>query len=881
MKELAKTYDPKGIEDRLYQKWEDNKYFHAEVDRSKKPFTIVMPPPNITGQLHMGHALDNTMQDILIRYKRMQGYSALWQPGTDHAAIATEVKVINSLKDKGINKADLTRDEFLKYAWDWKEEYGGRIVKQLKKMGSSADWDRERFTMDEGCSEAVKEVFIRLFDKGYIYKGSRIINWCPVCKTSISDAEVEHVEQTGHFWHIKYPIIGEEGRFVEIATTRPETMLGDTAVAVNPDDERYTDIIGKKLLLPIVNREIPVIADPYVDKEFGTGCVKITPAHDPNDFEVGKRHNLEEINIVNDDATINANGGIYEGMDRYEARKAIVDKLDEMGLLVKVVEHVHNVGTHDRCKTTVEPMIKPQWFVKMEEMAKPAIDALQSGRLKFVPESFGKTYMHWLEGIRDWCISRQLWWGHRIPAYYCDECGEMVVSREMPEKCPKCGCTHLKQDEDTLDTWFSSALWPFSTLGWPNKTEELDYFYPTDVLVTGYDIIFFWVIRMVFSALEQTGTEPFHTVLIHGLVRDSQGRKMSKSLGNGIDPLEVIDKYGADALRLTLITGNAPGNDMRFYWERVESSRNFANKVWNASRFIMMNLGDEQPIKPEDADLLPVDKWILSKVNTLAKDVTENMEKYELGIAVQKVYDFIWEEFCDWYIEIAKVRLYKKEEDPKAANTALWVLKTVLTNALKMLHPYMPFITEEIFCTLCPEEETIMLAPWPEYTEEWNFAKEEADVETIKVLVKGIRNIRSEMNVPPSRKAKYFIVSPDENLRELFASHKDIYSQLISANEIDVQADKAGIPEDAVSVVIPNAVVYIPLEELVDMAKERERLEKEKAKLAKELARSNGMLNNEKFLSKAPQAKVDEEKAKLEKYKQMMEDVENRLAQLK
>ena len=881
MKELAKTYDPKGIEDRLYQKWEDNKYFHAEVDRSKKPFTIVMPPPNITGQLHMGHALDNTMQDILIRYKRMQGYSALWQPGTDHAAIATEVKVINSLKEKGINKADLTRDEFLKYAWDWKEEYGGRIVKQLKKMGSSADWERERFTMDEGCSEAVKEVFIRLFDKGYIYKGSRIINWCPVCKTSISDAEVEHVEQTGHFWHIKYPIIGEEGRFVEIATTRPETMLGDTAVAVNPDDERYTDIIGKKLLLPIVNREIPVIADPYVDREFGTGCVKITPAHDPNDFEVGKRHNLAEINILNDDATINANGGIYEGMDRYEARKAIVAKLDELGLLVKVVEHVHNVGTHDRCKTTVEPMIKPQWFVKMEEMAKPAIDALQSGRLKFVPESFGKTYMHWLEGIRDWCISRQLWWGHRIPAYYCEECGEMVVSRDMPEKCPKCGCSHLKQDEDTLDTWFSSALWPFSTLGWPNKTEELDYFYPTDVLVTGYDIIFFWVIRMVFSALEQTGTEPFHTVLIHGLVRDSQGRKMSKSLGNGIDPLEVIDKYGADALRLTLITGNAPGNDMRFYWERVESSRNFANKVWNASRFIMMNLGDEQPTKPEAADLLPVDRWILSKVNTLAKDVTENMDKYELGIAVQKVYDFIWEEFCDWYIEIAKVRLYKKEEDPKAANAALWVLKTVLANALKMLHPYMPFITEEIFCTLCPEEETIMLAPWPEYTEEWNFAKEEADVETIKVLVKGIRNIRSEMNVPPSRKAKYFIVSPDADLCELFASHKDIYSQLISASEIDVQADKAGSPEDAVSVVIPNAVVYIPLEELVDMAKERERLEKEKAKLAKELARSNGMLNNEKFLSKAPQAKVDEEKAKLEKYKQMMEDVENRLAQLK
>ena len=880
-KELAKTYDPKGLEDRLYQKWLDSGYFHAKVNKAKKPFTIVMPPPNVTGQLHMGHALDETMQDILIRFKRMQGYEALWQPGTDHAAIATEVKVINKLKEQGIDKNEIGREEFLKHAWAWKEEYGGKIINQLKKLGASADWERERFTMDEGCSKAVQEVFIRLYNKGYIYKGSRIINWCPVCQTSISDAEVEHVEQTGHFWHIKYPIIGEEGRFVEIATTRPETMLGDTAVAVNPDDERYTDIIGKKLLLPIVNREIPVIADPYVDKEFGTGCVKITPAHDPNDFEVGKRHNLAEINILNDDATINANGGIYEGMDRYEARKAIVAKLDELGLLVKVVEHVHNVGTHDRCKTTVEPMIKPQWFVKMEEMAKPAIDALQSGRLKFVPESFGKTYMHWLEGIRDWCISRQLWWGHRIPAYYCEECGEMVVSRDMPEKCPKCGCSHLKQDEDTLDTWFSSALWPFSTLGWPNKTEELDYFYPTDVLVTGYDIIFFWVIRMVFSALEQTGTEPFHTVLIHGLVRDSQGRKMSKSLGNGIDPLEVIDKYGADALRLTLITGNAPGNDMRFYWERVESSRNFANKVWNASRFIMMNLGDEQPTKPEAADLLPVDRWILSKVNTLAKDVTENMDKYELGIAVQKVYDFIWEEFCDWYIEIAKVRLYKKEEDPKAANAVLWVLKTVLANALKMLHPYMPFITEEIFCTLCPEEETIMLAPWPEYTEEWNFAKEEADVETIKVLVKGIRNIRSEMNVPPSRKAKYFIVSPDADLCELFASHKDIYSQLISASEIDVQADKAGIPEDAVSVVIPNAVVYIPLEELVDMAKERERLEKEKAKLAKELARSNGMLNNEKFLSKAPQAKVDEEKAKLEKYKQMMEDVENRLAQLK
>ena len=881
-KELAKTYDPKGLEDRLYQKWLDKGYFHATVNPNKKPFTIMMPPPNVTGQLHMGHALDNTMQDILCRFKRMEGYEVLWQPGTDHAAIATEVKVTNMLKEQGIDKDEIGREKFLEHCWEWKKEYGGRINSQLRKIGSSADWERERFTMDEGCSKAVEEVFCRLYEKGWIYKGSRIINWCPVCQTSISDAEVEYQEQAGHFWHINYPVVGEEGRFVEIATTRPETLLGDTAVAVNPEDERYTDIVGKMLKLPLTDREIPVIADAYVDKEFGTGCVKITPAHDPNDFEVGKRHNLEEINILNDDGTMNNKCGKYAGMDRYEARKAMVEDLEKLGLLVKVVDHVHNVGTHDRCKTTVEPMIKPQWFVKMADMAAAASEAEKNGEVNFIPDRFSKIYQNWLNNIHDWCISRQLWWGHRIPAYTCDDCGEITVVRGgMPEKCPKCGSTHLTQDPDTLDTWFSSALWPFSTLGWPEKTPEFDYFYPTDVLVTGYDIIFFWVIRMVFSALEQTKQVPFHHVLIHGLVRDSQGRKMSKSLGNGIDPLEVIDKYGADALRLTLMTGNAPGNDMRFYWERVESSRNFANKVWNASRFIMMNLGDEQPTKPEDADLLPVDKWILSKVNTLAKDVTENMDKYELGIAVQKVYDFIWEEFCDWYIEIAKVRLYKKEEDPKAANTALWVLKTVLTNALKMLHPYMPFITEEIFCTLCPEEETIMLAPWPEYTEEWNFAKEEADVETIKVLVKGIRNIRSEMNVPPSRKAKYFIVSPDENLRELFASHKDIYSQLISANEIDVQADKAGIPEDAVSVVIPNAVVYIPLEELVDMAKERERLEKEKAKLAKELARSNGMLNNEKFLSKAPQAKVDEEKAKLEKYKQMMEDVENRLAQLK
>ena len=879
-KQLEKTYDPKDIEDRLYQKWEDRGYFHAEVDKNRKPFTIVMPPPNITGQLHMGHALDNTMQDILIRYKRMQGYSALWQPGTDHAAIATEVKVTEHLREQGIEKSDLTREEFLDYAWKWREEYGGRIVKQLKKLGSSADWERERFTMDEGCSKAVQEVFIRLYNKGYIYKGKKIINWCPVCHTTISDAEVVHEEQKGHFWHIKYPIVGEEGKYVEIATTRPETMLGDTAVAVNPDDERYKDLVGKTLLLPIMNREIPVIADSYVDMEFGTGCVKITPAHDPNDFEIGKRHNLEEINILNDDATINENGGEYAGMDRYEAREAVVEKLDELGLLVKVTDCVHNVGTHDRCKTTVEPLIKPQWFVKMDEMAKPAMEAYESGKLRFVPDSFGKTYMHWLEGIRDWCISRQLWWGHRIPAYYCDECGGMVVAKEMPEVCPKCGCTHFTQDPDTLDTWFSSALWPFSTLGWPEKTEEYEYFYPTDVLVTGYDIIFFWVIRMVFSALEQTGEVPFDTVLIHGLVRDPQGRKMSKSLGNGIDPLDVIDKYGADALRLTLISGNAPGNDMRFYWDRVESNRNFANKVWNASRFILMNLGDEEPEKPAEKDFRTEDRWILSRINTVVCEVTENMDKYEMGIAVQKVYDFIWDEFCDWYIEIVKPRLYAAKEDPVSANAALWTLESVLSDALKLLHPFMPFITEEIFCTLHPEEETIMLGPWPEYSREKEDPEAEKTVGAVMELVRGVRNLKAEMNVPPSRKATYFIVSEKAEVRARFADHEAVYRHLISANEIRVQADGSGIPDGALSAVIPDAVVYIPLEDLVDIEKEKERLWKEKERLTRELARSNGMLKNEKFLSRAPEAKVAAEKEKLAKYEKMMADVEERLAQL-
>ncbi len=880
-KELEKTYNPQEIEERIYKNWMDKKYFHAEVDKSKKPFTIVMPPPNVTGQLHMGHALDNTMQDILIRFKRMQGYSALWQPGTDHAAIATEVKVIEKLKSEGIDKEDLGREGFLEKAWEWKEEYGGRIINQLKKMGSSADWDRERFTMDEGCSKAVEEVFIRLYEKGYIYKGSRIVNWCPVCQTSISDAEVEHTDQAGHFWHINYPIVGEEGRFIEIATTRPETLLGDTAIAVHPDDERYADLIGKMAELPLCNRQIPIIADSYVDKEFGTGAVKITPAHDPNDFEVGRRHNLPEINVMNDDATINEKGGKYEGMARYDARKAIVKDLEEGGYLVRVEDHAHNVGTHDRCKTTVEPLIKQQWFVRMEEMAKPAIEALKKGDLQFIPERFDKTYLHWLENIRDWCISRQLWWGHRIPAYYCEECGEIVVARstEKPETCPKCGCNHMVQDEDTLDTWFSSALWPFSTLGWPEQTEELNYFYPTDVLVTGYDIIFFWVIRMVFSALEQTGEVPFKHVLIHGLVRDSQGRKMSKSLGNGIDPIEVIDKYGADALRLTLITGNAPGNDMRFYWERVEASRNFANKVWNASRFIMMNL--EKAEIPTDIDLSTLtgaDKWILSKVNTLTKDVTDNMDKFELGIAVQKVYDFIWEEFCDWYIEMVKPRLYNDEDETKAA--ALWTLKHVLIQSLKLLHPYMPFITEEIFCTLQDEEESIMISKWPEYKEEWNFEEDEFAVETIKNAVRNIRNLRAEMNVAPSKKAKVFVVSESEDIRSIFENGNVFFKTLGYASEVIVQKDKTGIEDDAVSTVIPNAVIYMPFAELVDIAKELERLEKEEKKLIGEVKRVEGMLSNERFMSKAPQAKIDEEKEKLVKYTNMLEQVRERLAQL-
>ena len=877
-KNLEKTYNPKEIEPKLYEKWCENKYFHAEVDRSKKPFTTVMPPPNITGKLHMGHAFDNTLQDILIRYKRMQGYNALWIPGTDHAAIATEVKVTEQLKAEGIDKKELGREKFLERTWQWKDEYAGTIEGQLKKLGVSCDWDRERFTMDEGCSKAVEEVFIKLYEEGYIYKGSRIVNWCPVCKTALSDAEVDHEEQAGHFWHIKYPIVGTD-RFLEIATTRPETMLGDTAIAVHPDDERYKDIVGKNVLLPLVNREIPIVADYYVDKEFGTGAVKITPAHDPNDFEVGKRHNLPEINIMNDDATINELGGKYAGMERYEARKAIVSDLEEQGFLVKVEDHSHNVGTHERCGTTVEPLVKQQWFVRMEELAKPAIEAISNGDLKLIPERMNKTYMNWLSNIRDWCVSRQIWWGHRIPAYYCQECGKVVVAREMPEVCPDCGCTHFVQDEDTLDTWFSSALWPFSTLGWPEKTEDLDYFYPTDVLVTGYDIIFFWVIRMVFSGYAYTGKAPFHTVLFHGLIRDSQGRKMSKSLGNGIDPLEIIEKYGADALRITLVTGNAPGNDMRFYDERVEANRNFANKVWNASRFILMNMEGKEITVPNESDLSAVDQWIISKMNTLTKDVTENMDKFELGIAVQKVYDFIWDEFCDWYIELAKYRIYHAEENPAAANSALYTLKTVLGDALKLLHPFMPFVTEEIYGALVPEEESLMMSSWPEYKESSCYPEAENIVDHMKEIIRGVRNVRAEMNVAPSRKAKTYIVCENENLCQGFEEIKESSMPLMSANEIQIQSDKSGIAEDAVSVVV--AVVYLPMEELVDFEQELERLTKEEARLTKELARVNGMLNNEKFISKAPEAKINEERAKLEKYTQMMEQVQERLKGLR
>ena len=869
-KELAKTYDPKQIEEKLYERWCENKYFHAEVDRSKKPFTTVMPPPNITGKLHMGHALDNTLQDILIRYKRMEGYNALWIPGTDHAAISTEVKVTNQLKEEGIDKKELGREGFLERTWQWKEEYAGTIENQLKKLGISCDWDRERFTMDEGCSKAVEEVFINLYNKGYIYKGSRIINWCPKCKTSLSDAEVEHEDQDGNFWHIKYPIAGTD-RFLEIATTRPETLLGDTAIAVHPDDERYKDIVGKMAILPLVNREIPIVADYYVDKEFGTGAVKITPAHDPNDFEVGKRHNLPEINIMNDDATINEKGGKYAGMDRYEARKAIVADLDEQGYLVKVVPHMHAVGTHDRCGTTVEPLIKQQWFVKMDELAKPAINALKTGELRFVPERFDKIYLHWLENIKDWCISRQIWWGHRIPAYYCDECGEVVVAREMPEKCPKCGCTHLHQDEDTLDTWFSSALWPFSTLGWPEKTEDLDYFYPTDVLVTGYDIIFFWVVRMMFSGLKNMGEVPFDTVLIHGLVRDEQGRKMSKSLGNGIDPLKVIDEFGADALRFMLATGNAPGNDMRYSDDKVKAARNFANKLWNASRFIMMNLPEDFQYHglPEDLEL--EDRWIVSKFNAVAKEVGENLDKFEIGVASAKIYDFIWDVYCDWYIELTKPRI---QAGGAAMEKAQAVLVWVMRGMLKLLHPFMPYITEEIWQVLTDGESMIIVESYPVYDAKYDFA-DAVQFEKVIDAIRAIRNRRTEMQVPPSKKARVCIETTEP---ELYRSTAVFFKKLASASAVEV-GEKFDMP-DAATAVTDSVRIFIPMDELIDKDKELARLKKEQEKVQKDLDFLSKKLSNQGFLAKAPEKLVEAEKAKLAKAQEKMDKIVQSMAAL-
>ncbi len=848
-KDLAKQYDPKDVEDRIYKFWLDGKYFHAKCDPDKKPYTIVIPPPNITGQLHMGHALDNTLQDILIRYRRMQGYDALWLPGTDHASIATEAKIVEAMRKEGITKEDIGREGFLKRAWEWKEKFGGRIIEQLKKMGSSCDWDRERFTMDEGCSKAVKEVFVNLYNKGLIYRGERIVNWCPHCLTSISDAEVEYEDQAGHFWHLRYPFKDGSG-YLELATTRPETMLGDTAVAVNPNDERYKDIVGKTLILPIVHREIPVIADDYVEMDFGTGCVKITPAHDPNDFEVGLRHNLEVIDTFTDDAHIKPEWGKYAGMDRMEARKAIVEDLEKEGAIVKIEDYSHNVGVCYRCHSSIEPKVSKQWFVKMEPLAKPAIDCVKNGEVKFVPERFDKTYYHWMENIKDWCISRQLWWGHRIPAWYCDDCGEVVVSKETPTVCPKCGCNHLTQDPDTLDTWFSSALWPFSTLGWPDKTPELAHYFPTSTLVTGYDIIFFWVARMIFSSVENMHERPFDTVFIHGIVRDAQGRKMSKSLGNGIDPLIVIDEYGADALRFTLATGNSPGNDMRFSDEKVGASRNFANKLWNAARFILMNLGENEKAPHIPDELALEDKWILSLFNKLTKEVTDNLDKFELGIAVQKLYDFIWDVFCDWYIEISKIRLNSGDE--KAAQTARDMLVYIMSNTLKLLHPFMPFITEEIWQTLPHEGESIMISAWPVYKDEYNFSVEEQEMDRIMEAVRAIRNRRAEMNVPPSKKAKYYIATAH---KDTFEKAGIFMQRLASCSEAEI-GDSFEI-DDAVCIVTTDAKIYIPLGELVDFEKEIARLNKEKEKVLKDLEFIDKKLNNENFVAKAPKAVVD------------------------
>ena len=877
---LPKNYDPKDFEERLYQEWQDNGCFKSEINKDKESFTIVMPPPNITGQLHMGHALDDTLQDILIRWKRMDGFEALWIPGTDHASIATEVKVVNRIKEEtGKSKYEVGREEFLRRAWEWKDEFGGKIVNQVKKLGASCDWDRERFTMDEGCNKAVTKFFIKLYEEGHIYRGNRIINWCPDCKTTLSDAEVEHEDQEGSFWHIKYPI-KDSDEFLEIATTRPETMLGDTGIAVHPEDERYAHLVGKTAILPLVGRELIIVADEYVDKEFGTGAVKMTPAHDPNDFEVGKRHNLEEINVMNDDATMNELAGKYAGMDRYECRKEIVKDLDEAGYLIKIKKHDHAVGTCYRCHTVIEPRLSLQWFVNMQELAKPAIKVLKDGELGFVPEKFDKTYLQWLENIRDWCISRQLWWGHQIPAYYCQDCGEVIVAEKAPEKCPKCGCSDIKQDEDVLDTWFSSGLWPFETLGWPEKTEELDYYYPTSVLVTGYDIIFFWIVRMVFSAMFCMNEKPFSHVLVHGLVRDSQGRKMSKSLGNGIDPLEVIDQYGADALRFTLATGNSPGNDMRFYTERVEFARNFNNKLWNASRFVFMNLEDDSLLEnltreAVEGDFTLADKWIISRCNKIVDEVGTNMEKFELGMALQKAYDFTWSEYCDWYIEMVKPRLYGEDRDAKRA--ALYTLTYVLEKILKLLHPFIPFITEEIYSYLPTVEGYIIRAEYPHYKEEDNMEVEEEKMNLIMDGIRNIRNVRAEMNVPPSKKAKTIIVPTAEKLPAM-EDGKEYFKSLASASDVEIRENKEGIPEDAVSVVIDGVEIFIPLDELVDFEKEKERLNKEKEKALSEIKRVEGKLNNPGFVNKAPAKLVEEEKAKKEKYEEMLKSIEERLA---
>ena len=868
--ELDKQYSPQNVEDRTYKFWCDHKYFHAEVNPDKKPYTIVIPPPNITGQLHMGHALDETLQDILIRWRRMEGYETLWLPGTDHASIATEAKIVEAMRKEGITKEEIGREKFLERAWEWKAQYGGRIVEQLKKLGSSCDWDRERFTLDEGCSKAVREVFCKLYDKGLIYRGERIINWCPHCLTSISDAEVEYEDQAGHFWHLRYPFKDGSG-YLELATTRPETMLGDTAVAVNPNDERYKDMVGKTLILPIVHREIPVIADDYVDIEFGTGVVKITPAHDPNDFEVGLRHNLEVINVLTPDAKIVDDYPKYAGMDRYEARKAIVEDLQAEGALVEIEDYSHNVGTCYRCGITVEPRVSKQWFVKMEPLAKPAVEVVRNGEVKFVPERFDKTYFHWMENIKDWCISRQLWWGHRIPAYYCDDCGEVMVSAQEVHTCSKCGSNHVHQDPDTLDTWFSSALWPFSTLGYPDDTKELEYFYPTDTLVTGYDIIFFWVARMIFSGVEHMGQVPFHTVLIHGLVRDAQGRKMSKSLGNGIDPLLVIDQYGADALRFTLATGNAPGNDMRFSDEKVKASRNFANKLWNAARFVLMYLGNDYSYPGLPKDLAIEDKWILSKVNTLAKEVTDNLERFELGIAVAKLYDFIWDVFCDWYIEIAKIRL----QSGAGADTAKAVLVYVLTDILKLLHPFMPFITEEIYQAIPHDTESIMISKWPEYDPTLSFADEEAQMEKIMDAIRAIRNRRAEMNIPPSKKSKVYV---ETAFADVFAVGSEFIKRLAYASDVEI-ADAFGDLGNTVTIVTNDAKIYIPLGDLVDFEAEAKRLQKELAAAEEKLAFINKKLDNPGFVNKAPEKVVQQnrdEAAKLtEKIANLRSSLEN------